>query len=138
MKQNYQNSLTWLKEESSFPLRLKELMNANNTTQEQLANAIGVSRQTVSLYLQSQAMPDIYRAQQIADFFKVDVGYLLSGQLSQKAYSFDQLRESCIQLRGKKFFEAVMALIILNDLGMEKAIEQIKELSYQDEYSILS
>jgi len=77
MKPNYQKSLAWLKEKSPFPSKLRQFMADTHTTQEQLANAIGVTKQTVSAYINGQRVPDIYRVQQIADYFKVDIGELL-------------------------------------------------------------
>jgi len=53
-------------------------MKENDVNQTELANAIGVRRQTISLYANGQSSPEIEKLQKIADFFRkkgVDVSY---------------------------------------------------------------
>lgn len=71
---------------SDFPVRLKLLMNRrkvikNNrerpTSQQDLAEQLGIKRQTVSLYLTGQSVPDALQIRKIAQFFNVSTDYLL-------------------------------------------------------------
>jgi len=59
-----------------FDKILKELMNETNTTQRMLADAIGVTRQTISLYSKGKTLPDIYTVAKIANYFNVSLDYL--------------------------------------------------------------
>lgn len=60
-----------------FPLRLRYLMETTYTTQGQLADAIGKTRQTVSQYVNGISEPRYDVLIRIADFFGVTMNYLL-------------------------------------------------------------
>ena len=64
-------------EKHQFATRLREIMKERGTTQETLAKAIGVKRQTVSLYTTGQSKPDCDGVRAIAKFFEVSADYLL-------------------------------------------------------------
>ena len=57
--------------------RLKELRKQQNVTQEQLAEALGVTNQAVSRWESESGYPDIEYIIPIASFFKVTANYLL-------------------------------------------------------------
>ena len=52
---------------------LKEFRSKNNVTQEQLAEVIGVSRQTIIAIEKGNYIPSLLLAMQLAKFFKLDV-----------------------------------------------------------------
>ena len=60
-----------------FPQRLSELMKERKMTQQNLADGLGVKRQTVSLYMSGQSMPDAEQLRNIALFFDVSSDWLL-------------------------------------------------------------
>ena len=60
-----------------FPARLRLLLDESGTNQNKLAEAIGKTRQTVSLYCVGQAKPDIDALLIIATFFEVTTDWLL-------------------------------------------------------------
>lgn len=61
-----------------FPTRLRELMERPpKTSQPQLADAIGVQRQTISNYANGQSSPDWEALLKIADYFDVSADWLL-------------------------------------------------------------
>ena len=60
-----------------FPQRLSELMKERKLTQQNLADGLGVKRQTVSLYMSGQSMPDAEQLRNIALFFDVSSDWLL-------------------------------------------------------------
>lgn len=64
-------------EQYPFPAQLRMLMKSTKTKQRELANAIGVRPQTVSLYVQGQSFPDVNGLTKIANFFNVSADYLL-------------------------------------------------------------
>lgn len=64
-------------EKYPFPSRLRKLMEAAKTTQRELALAIGVRPQTVSLYVQGQSFPDVNGLAKIANYFYVSADYLI-------------------------------------------------------------
>lgn len=56
---------------------LKKLRNENNVTQQQLADAISVSQQSINKYENHNIEPDISTLIQMADYFNVTVDYLI-------------------------------------------------------------
>ena len=61
--------------DAPFPSRLRTLM--HDTTQKELAEYIGVSRQSISQYMDGSSQPVASKVAQIADYFKVSTDYLL-------------------------------------------------------------
>lgn len=57
--------------------RLKELRQGKNLTQQELAQEIGVSKLTILNWEKGEHQIKSDKAQQLADFFEVPVGYLL-------------------------------------------------------------
>jgi putative transcriptional regulator len=53
--------------------RVGETRQASGTTQEELAQAVGVSRQTISALEKGNYTPSVLLALKIASFFKTDV-----------------------------------------------------------------
>lgn len=60
-----------------FPERLSSLMKEKNLRQQDLADFLGVKRQTVSLYMTGQSIPDAEQLKNIAVFFKVSSDWLI-------------------------------------------------------------
>lgn len=72
-----QGKPTFETENEIFPTRLRELMEIENITQTQLGDAIGVRRQTVSLYTTGQSKPDWEQITKICKFLNCSSDYLL-------------------------------------------------------------
>lgn len=62
----------------SFADNLIELRKYHNYSQEELAEMIGVSRQTMSKYETGESLPDIEKCKQLADVFGVTIDDLIS------------------------------------------------------------
>jgi len=60
-----------------FPCRLRDLMSETSTTQQVLADHVGVKRQTISTYMSGEGEPPISKAQKIAEYFGVSLDYLV-------------------------------------------------------------
>ena len=59
--------------------RIQSLRKIKGISQEQLAEAIGVSRQAVSKWESEQSTPDLEKIILMSDFFDVTTDYLLKG-----------------------------------------------------------
>ena len=59
---------------------LKELRKEKNLTQEQLAEALNVSRRTVSRWETGSNMPDLSILVELADFYDVDIREIINGE----------------------------------------------------------
>ncbi len=62
----------------SFADNLMELRKLNNLSQEDIAEKIGISRQTLSKYETGESLPDIERCKMLADLFGVTMDDLIS------------------------------------------------------------
>lgn len=79
-----------------FSKRLSDLMKERNVTQEALAHALGIKRQTVSLYKNGQSTPDAAQLKKIATFFHVSADWLLN--LSD--YNNSEMRGITLEVLG--------------------------------------
>lgn len=57
--------------------KIQQLRKRNNFSQEQLAEKLGVSRQSISKWESGQSVPEIDKIVQLSDFFEVTTDYLL-------------------------------------------------------------
>lgn len=62
---------------SKFNLVLKSLRTERGMTQDQLAKVLKISRSTIGMYEKGDREPDYETLEAIADFFNVDIDYLL-------------------------------------------------------------
>lgn len=67
----------YMTEQQVFPTRLRELMKERGINQKELATAIGMRPQTVSLYTGGQSAPDINCLRKIAEYFHVSADWLI-------------------------------------------------------------
>ena len=58
--------------------QIKEIRLDHNITQEQLAEVVGVSRQTIIAIEKGNYTPSLLLAMQLAKYFKVSVDYLFT------------------------------------------------------------
>ena len=69
------------------------LRKKNNLTQEELAEKLGVSRQSVSKWEMGNSIPDINKIIQLSDVFGVKTDYLLKDDIDDIEYSDDTVEE---------------------------------------------
>ena len=63
----------------TFGERLYELRNKNNLSQEELAEILDVSRQSISKWENDKAYPEMTRLLFMSDYFDVSLDYLMRG-----------------------------------------------------------
>lgn len=83
-----------------FRYMLKFFMDANSTTQQQLAYVVGVQRQTISQYVNGLSFPSQSALVAIADYFHVSLDLLLGRDSFSKSIidsGFSELPPSFIQ-----------------------------------------
>lgn len=68
-----------------FPSRLRELRNTKDVSQQQLAQDIGVTKSTISLYENGDTVPDVKVLSRIAQFYGVSFDYLMCVSDSKSA-----------------------------------------------------
>lgn len=68
------------KQKSQFSAKLMELRRTRGLTQQQLADALGVSRDIIGYYEAKAKNPTAKFIQKVSDFFNVPVDQLLNGK----------------------------------------------------------
>ena len=92
-----------------FPERLRDLRKEKGVSQATLAQAIGTTKSTISLYEQGDTVPDVKTLSKIADFYGVPCDWLLHRYGSQRVASGDNT---------------------LNEIGLsERAIASLKSMN---------
>lgn len=109
-------------EKYTFPSRLRGLMQDRGTRQKELADAIGMRPQTVSLYTQGQSFPDVNALEKIARFFSVSSDYLLG--LTDTPYIDEDIQK------------AYMGWISVKDILPEKSGHYLVYIQGGDVYNI--
>lgn len=71
----------------------KQLRLENDYTQGGLADALGISRSAISMYENGNREPDFETLELIADFFNVDMNYLLGTSKKTTSISVDPTQE---------------------------------------------
>ena len=87
--------------------RLKELRQEKKLSQKELADYLGVNEKTISRWENGESTIKSDKAQQLADFFGVSVGYLLG-------YSDKEERSSLIELKNDIRRELIEQLLEAN------------------------
>ena len=106
-----------------FSERLSALMKDRGATQQDLADALGVKRQTISLYKSGQSMPDAKMLRDISLYFGVSSDFLI-GLSDIKSFGLHQ-RMAC-ELTGLSD-EAVTRVIALGAPGKKAADTKYRE-----------
>jgi transcriptional regulator with XRE-family HTH domain len=73
---------------SNFKSRFKELRLKEGLTQEELAKRLKISRSSVGMYETGEREPDFETLEVIADFYNIDMNYLLGKTDVNKIYNF--------------------------------------------------
>ncbi|WP_432629023.1 helix-turn-helix domain-containing protein [Brotaphodocola sp.] len=80
---------------ASFNEILKQLRNRDNLSQAELAQKLGVAKSTIGMYESGKREPDFETLESIADFFNVDMNFLLgrNGSENDHYYLNDETRQ---------------------------------------------
>lgn len=114
-----------------FPSALRELMRERNTTQQELADVLGKTRQSISYYCDGSSSPDWETIAAIAKFYSVSSDWLLG--LTDVRSSNSDIHDVC-EFTGL----GENAVINLNAHYSSMAIAFISELIEQTEITNLS
>lgn len=83
---------------------------SSNYTQEQAAEALGVSRQTISNWENEKSYPDIVSVVKMSDLYTVSLDHLLKEENTMSKY-MDYLEESTDAVKSKKKFSKLILII---------------------------
>src|SRR5690625_1388851 len=80
-------------------LNIRVLRKKNKLSQEQLAEKVNVSRQTVAKWENGEAIPDIYKCKTLSDIFQIT--------LDQMSRNMSEEEANKLAPKGKQFFGVV-------------------------------
>lgn len=81
--------------------KIKQARNRANLTQEQAADALGVSRQTISNWENEKTYPDIISVVKMSDLYHISLDHLLKGEQSSPTY-LEYLEASTNTVKSKE------------------------------------
>ena len=91
---------------------LKNARNQNGLTQEQAAEALGVSRQTVSNWETGKSYPDIVSVIRMSDLYQISLDCLLKEETSMKQTYKDFLEESTNSVKSRRT-QSITTLVLV-------------------------
>ena len=115
---------------NSFSEVFTELRKAKKLTQEELASALGLSRSRISMYEVGAREPDFEVLELIADYFNVDMDYLLGRSQSTTAL----ISPDTVSL-SKDEHSLLLSYRQLNDAGKEFARSSVSVLTNMEQYT---
>lgn len=88
--------------------KLKNARNNSRLTQEQAAEVLGVSRQTISNWENNKSYPDIISVIKMSDIYSVSLDHLLKEEKSMKQTYQEFLEESTNTVKAKRRLEKII------------------------------
>lgn len=79
----------------SIGTRLLTLRNESNLTQEELAEKLDVSRQSISKWELNKTLPDVEKLIQLSDMYQVSMDYLIKGKKEEEEKLCEEEQEIC-------------------------------------------
>lgn len=89
---------------NNFSDMLKYLRKREGLTQQELAKKLDISKSTVSMYENGNREPDFETLETIADFFNVDMNFLMG----KPSNPFPEVNTLAAHFEGEEFSEAEM------------------------------
>ena len=114
---------------SKFSIRLLELRNEIGLTQAELARRLDISRSTLGMYETGKREPDIESLERIADFFNVDMDYLLGN--TNKTTMLIERKELPLNSNEREFLDGFRRL---DDADQARILERIETLLESEKY----
>lgn len=115
--------------------RLKELRKEKKFSQKEIAEALGVNEKTVSRWENGESTIKSDKAQALADYFSVPVGYLLGYDvqiLEAKERNFEVL--DSLEKSIKEAFEATNSVVEIRIQGIVELLKKLTSGIANDEY----
>lgn len=98
--------------------KILELRKKSNLSQEQLAEMVDVSRQTISKWELSETCPDIKQAKELSKIFKISLDELVDNDISdivvEKVSNTEKL--AGVILKVLNFFKIAFAVMLAIDI----------------------
>ncbi len=117
--------------------KIYELRKRENMSQEQLAEKINVTRQTISNWETNQTIPDLYQALELTKYFKICLDELVGNEEFTYDNNVDKIWQDTIEIiKGKistLFYETwieSLELVEINDNSITLLVERKLHLNF--------
>ncbi len=111
---------------ATFADRIKDLRIQSDLTQQEVADKLNVTKQTVSQYERGLRRPDMESLEAISDVFNVSVDYVLG----KSDVTIQIVNEKDLEiLRNKQLRRLLAYYERLNSAGIKKVEEYVEDLS---------
>lgn len=112
--------------------KILSLRKAHDLTQEQLAEKLDVSRQSISKWESGQAMPEVDKLTALSDVFHVTTDYLLKpSEIDELALKTDILERQQQALKEESQKQKTKRFIVLSSIGIYLAAFAVIMLIHQ-------
>lgn len=112
---------------TNFANRFRNLRNERQLTQEDLSKVLDISKSTISMYEHGYRTPDFETLEKIADYFNVDMNYLLGYASRRHVPIYEQAAN------GRKFQIYFEKLNKLNESQLALVEKIVDELLKEDD-----
>lgn len=109
---------------STFSIRFKELRLNHKLTQDDLAKKLKISKSSISMYENGNREPDFETLELIADYFNVDMNFLLGKS------------NNTTRILNKQQYDLLSMYDQLNDDGQSKVCEYTSDLVASGRYDL--
>lgn len=117
---------------ANFSTRLKILRTEGDLSQQALADILKISKSSINMYERGEREPNFETLEAIADYFNVDLDYLMGRQDQQRKFDFDYLKlNHNIQLTTH---EHKVINAYRNQPEMQPAVDRLLDITSQPDH----
>ncbi len=116
---------------SKFHLRIRELRISRKLSQQELADILKISKSSINMYERGEREPGLDLLEAIADFFNVDMDYLMGKSDNPQKYISSIANGDTLTDDEKTLLDAYRGF---NDEGKEKLLDTASDMAQLDRY----
>lgn len=116
---------------SKFYLRIRELRISRKLSQQELADLLKISKSSVNMYERGEREPGLDLIEAIADFFNVDLDYLMGKSDNPQKHLISTANDIVLTSDETKLLDLYRHF---NDEGKEKLLDTASDMAQLDRY----
>ena len=116
---------------SRFHLRIRELRISRKLSQQELADALKMSKSSINMYERGEREPGLDLLEAIADFFNVDMDYLMGKSDNPQKYLYNGANGVTLTADEETLLDMYRGF---NDEGKEKLLDTASDMAQLDRY----
>lgn len=116
---------------SKFHFRIRELRVSRKLSQQELADLLKISKSSVNMYERGEREPGLDLIEAIADFFNVDLDYLMGKSDNPQKYLISSTKDATLTTDETKLLDLYRNF---NDEGKEKLLDTASDMAQLERY----